>query len=44
MYFSGPEPEQNRALLAAFEVIADEVVSITEPEGAVAFHWLLARR
>jgi SAM-dependent methyltransferase len=44
MYFSGHEPEQNRALLAAFEFVADEVVSITEPEGAVTFHWVLARR
>jgi SAM-dependent methyltransferase len=44
MYFSGHAPEQNRKLLSAFEVVADEVVSITEPEGAVSFHWVLARR
>ncbi|MFZ1880433.1 MAG: methyltransferase domain-containing protein [Gaiellaceae bacterium] len=44
MYFSGHKPEQNRALLAAFELVADEVVTITEPEGAVTFHWVLARR
>jgi SAM-dependent methyltransferase len=44
MYFSGHEPQQNRALLAAFELVADEVVSITEPEGVVTFHWVLARR
>jgi SAM-dependent methyltransferase len=44
MYFSGYEPEQNRELLSAFELVADEVVSITEPEGAVTFHWVLARR
>jgi SAM-dependent methyltransferase len=44
MYFSGYEPEQNRALLSAFDLLADEVVSITEPEGPVAFHWVLAQR
>jgi SAM-dependent methyltransferase len=44
MYFSGYEPEQNRELLSAFELVADEVVTISEPEGAVAFHWVLARR
>jgi hypothetical protein len=44
MYFSGYEPAENRRLLAAFELVADEVVSITEPEGPVTFHWVLARR
>lgn len=44
MYFSGHEPETNRALLAEFELLADEVVSIREPEGPVSFHWILARR
>ncbi len=44
MYFSGYEPEQNRELLSSFELVADEVCSIAEPEGAVAFHWILARR
>jgi len=44
MYFSGYEPEQNRELLSAFELVVDEVLSITEPEGAVTFHWVLARR
>ncbi len=44
MYFSGHAPERNRELLAAFELLADEVVTITEPEGAVSFHWVLARR
>jgi SAM-dependent methyltransferase len=44
MYFSGYEPEQNRELLASFDIVADEVVSICEPEGAVTFHWVLARR
>jgi len=44
MYFSGYEPERNRELLSAFELVVDEVVSITEPEGAVTFHWVFARR
>jgi len=44
MYFSGHEPARNRRLLSAFELIDDEVVTITEPEGPVAFHWILARR
>jgi SAM-dependent methyltransferase len=44
MYFSGHEPGRNRELLAAFELLEDEVVSISEPEGAVTFHWVLARR
>jgi SAM-dependent methyltransferase len=44
MYFSGHDPARNRELLAAFELVADEVVTIHEPEGDVAFHWILARR
>jgi SAM-dependent methyltransferase len=44
MYFSGHEPERNRELLAAFELLEDEVVTISEPEGTVAFHWILGRR
>ena len=44
MYFSGHEPETNRELLGAFELVADEVVTISEPEGPVSFHWVLARR
>jgi SAM-dependent methyltransferase len=44
MFFSGYAPEQNRALLSAFELVADEVISISEPEGPVTFHWVLARR
>jgi SAM-dependent methyltransferase len=44
MYFSGHEPGRNRELLAAFELLEDEVVSISEPEGVVSFHWVLARR
>ena len=44
MYFSGFEPAQNRRLLDAFELVEDEVVTISEPEGDVTFHWVLARR
>jgi SAM-dependent methyltransferase len=44
MYFSGHEPARNRELLSAFELIDDEVVTITEPEGPVSFHWILAER
>lgn len=44
MYFSGHEPARNRELLSAFELVEDEVVTITEPEGPVSFHWILARR
>jgi SAM-dependent methyltransferase len=44
MYFSGYEPSRNRELLADFELVEDEVATITEPEGPVSFHWILARR
>jgi len=44
MYFSGHDPARNRELLAAFELVGDEVVVISEPEGPVPFHWILARR
>jgi len=44
MYFSGHDPARNRELLAAFELVDDEVVTIHEPEGDVAFQWILARR
>ena len=46
MFFSGHEPETNRQLLlgAGFELVRDEPVTITEPEGTVTFHWVLARR
>jgi SAM-dependent methyltransferase len=44
MYFSGHDPARNRELLAAFELVEDEVVTISEPEGTVSFHWILARR
>jgi SAM-dependent methyltransferase len=44
MFFSGHEPSKNRELLGLVELIADEVVTIREPEGHVSFHWILARR
>ena len=46
MFFSGYPPETNVRLLceAAFELVRDDPVTITEPEGAVTFHWVLARR
>ncbi len=44
MYFSGHVPERNRELLADFELVDDEVVTIAEPEGEVSFHWILARK
>jgi len=44
MYFSGHDPARNRELLAGFEVVDDDVVTISEPEGPVSFHWILARR
>ena len=44
MYFSGHDPARNRELLGAFELVDDEVVTISEPEGPVSFHWILARR
>jgi cyclopropane fatty-acyl-phospholipid synthase-like methyltransferase len=46
MYFSSFPPETNSRLLrdAGFELLRDEVVTIREPEGDVAFQWVLARR
>jgi SAM-dependent methyltransferase len=46
MYFSGWSPQTNRELLlgAGFELLIDEVVEMSEPEGVVAFHWVLASR
>ena len=46
MYFSGWSPETNRELLqgASFELMIDEVIEMREPEGIVAFHWVLASR
>ncbi len=46
MFLSGHVPEVNLQLLcdAGFELVHEEAVTITEPEGAVTFHWVLARR
>jgi SAM-dependent methyltransferase len=45
-FFSGFEPETNAHLVraAGFDLVRDEVVAISEPEGPVTFHWVLARR
>jgi SAM-dependent methyltransferase len=45
-YFSGYPPDENRRLLgeAGFHLLIDEVVAMQEPEGEVAFHWVLAER
>ena len=39
-------PETTRRLLseAGFDLVLDELVPMLEPEGEVAFHWVLARR
>jgi cyclopropane fatty-acyl-phospholipid synthase-like methyltransferase len=44
-FFSGYPPEVNRELLmqAGFVLELDEVVTFREPEGDVAFHWILGR-
>lgn len=46
MYFSSFPPETNSRMLAdaGFELLRDEVVTITEPEGDGTFQWILARR
>ena len=46
MFFSGHPPETNSRLLrdAGFDLVRNEPVTITEPEGAVSFHWVLGRR
>jgi cyclopropane fatty-acyl-phospholipid synthase-like methyltransferase len=45
-YFSGYPPDENRRLLgeAGFRLLIDEVVAMQEPEGEVAFHWVLGER
>ncbi len=45
-YFSSFPPEVNRLLLteAGFDIVLDEVVTMTEPEGDVRFQWVLCRR
>ena len=43
-FFSGFPPETNSRLLrdAGFDLLRDEVVAISEPEGPVTFQWILA--
>ena len=46
MFFSGFDAETNRRLLreAGFELVADDLVWMREPQGEVAFLWVLARK
>jgi cyclopropane fatty-acyl-phospholipid synthase-like methyltransferase len=46
MFFSSFPPETTSRLLdeAGFERLLDELDPMEEPEGQVAFHWVLARR
>lgn len=46
MFFSGYDAETNRQLVreAGFELLADELVWMREPESEVAFLWVLARK
>lgn len=45
MFFSGHDAATNRTLLrdAGWQLLVDEVVSMVEPDGESAFHWVLAR-
>ncbi len=45
MFFSGHDAATNRTLLcdAGWEMVVDEVISLVEPDGLSAFHWVLAR-
>jgi SAM-dependent methyltransferase len=46
MYFSSFPAEVNTQMLGAagFELLRDELVTISEPEGGATFQWILARR
>jgi ubiquinone/menaquinone biosynthesis C-methylase UbiE len=46
MFFSGFDAETNRRLVqeAGFELLVDDVIRMTEPEGETAFFWVLGRR
>ena len=46
MFFSGFDATTNAKLLLdlGFTLLVDEVVAMHEPEGAVSFHWVLARK
>jgi len=45
-YFSSFPPELNTSMLddAGFELLRNELVTISEPEGDATFQWILARR
>jgi hypothetical protein len=46
MFFSSYDAEMNRTLVrrAGLAIVHDEVVEIREPEGPVAFLWVLAEK
>jgi SAM-dependent methyltransferase len=46
MFFSSHDADTNRALLraAGFTLELDEIVEMREPEGSVAFLWVIARK
>jgi ubiquinone/menaquinone biosynthesis C-methylase UbiE len=46
MFFSGFDAETNKRLVqeAGFELLVDDVIRMTEPEGETAFFWVLGRR
>ncbi len=46
MFFSSYGPPKNRQMLlaAGFELVVDEILETNEPEGPVAFQWVLARK
>src|SRR5437764_778463 len=45
-FFSSFPPETNTRLVrqAGFEILRDEVVTFSEPDGDATFQWILARR
>jgi len=45
MFFSSFPPERNSQLAreAGFDILRDELVTFTEPEGEATFQWILAR-
>ena len=45
-FFAGYEPPENTRLVeaAGLTILRDEVVTFTEPEGPVQFHWILAHK
>lgn len=46
MFFSSSDPDASRELFrdAGLEILLDETVVQTEPEGDLPFHWLLAQK